>query len=178
MKILHEKPPEWIMQGCLSQFRINVERTFWTYGDILYNPGGIDLPDHVIAHEEQHKKQQAAYIASKPLPLQKGDVANYSPDDKQFRDGKDGWWSRYLADPRFRLEQEAEAYGAEHRFFCKRVTDRNQRARFLHLKAQQLSSPLYQVAVTHQQASDMIAVLAGQKALPKAAQPPKLEPVT
>lgn len=141
MKVLNEKPPEWIMSGCLSQFRINVERTFWTYGDTIYNPGGIDIRDDIMAHEEQHEKQQAEI-------------------------GKDEWWKKYLTEPRFRLEQEAEAYGVQYKYYCRRVKDRNQQDRFLRSIASQLSGPLYQLALSHQQACLMIEVLAGKKKLP------------
>ena len=145
MKILHEKPPEWIMTGCLSQFRVNVERTFWAYGDTIYNPGGILIREDIIAHEEQHGRQQEAHEG-----------------------GKDGWWRQYLAEPRFRLEQEAEAYGVQYKWYCKRIADRNKRAQFLHMIATQLSSPLYQLAVSQLQARTMIEVLSGHKQLPKA----------
>lgn len=130
------------MKGCLDKFRVNVEHTFWTYGDTIYNPGGGALPDHIIAHESQHEVQQAAYEG-----------------------GKDAWWREFLANPRFRLEQEAEAYGAQYRFYCERVKDRNRRALFLMQIAGHLSGPLYQVAVTNQQARQMIEVLSGQKRL-------------
>lgn len=143
--IIKEKPPEWIMQGCLSQFRVNVERTFWTYGYEIYNPGNIQIPDHIQAHEERHMVQQAEYEG-----------------------GKDAWWREYLSNPRFRMEQEAEAYGAQYKYFCKRMqSDRNQQARFLHTLAGQFSGPLYQLALTHTQATEMIAILAGKKRLPK-----------
>lgn len=143
MKILNEKPPEWIMTGCLSQFRVNVERTFWAYGDTIYNPGGIVIRPDILAHEEQHGVQQAAHEG-----------------------GKDGWWKQYLSDPRFRLEQEADAYGVQYKWFCKRYKDRNERNRFLLMISAQLSGPLYQVAVSHIQARAMIEVLAGQRQLP------------
>lgn len=153
MKVLHEKPPEWIMQGCLSQFRVDVNRTYWTYGDTIYNPGAIFVPDYVHAHEGKHSEQQEAY--------------HYDGEDESLRgtEGKDGWWKRYLRDPRFRFEQEAEAYAAEYKFFCKTRKDRNMQARFLLTKSQQLSGPLYQVAVTELQARTMIEVLAGKKQL-------------
>lgn len=150
MKILNEKPPEWIMTGCLSQFRVNVERTFWTYGDTIYNPGGLELPDHIIAHEETHQRQQFAYEEE----VEGG-----------ARGGADAWWKRYLTDPRFRMEQEAEAYGKQYAFFCSRVRDRNARARFLFELTSQLSGPLYQVAVSREQAKALILVLSGQKKL-------------
>ena len=161
MKVLNEKPPEWIMQGCMSQFRVNVERTFWTYGDTIYNPGNIDIPDHIMAHEEQHGRQQEAYIG-------------YHPDDRPMGgepslEGKDAWWREYLSNPRFRLEQEAEAYGEQHKFFCDRKKDRNQRERFVRVLAGQLSGPLYQLSVTGEQARAIILVLSGQKKLPQVA---------
>ena len=144
MKVVHEQPPEWIMKGCLDKFRVNdVEHTVWTYGDTIFAPGDDRmLPDHILAHESQHEAQQAAYEG-----------------------GKDAWWREFLANPRFRLEQEAEAYGAQYRFYCERVKDRNRRALFLMQIAGQLSGPLYQIAVTPSQARGMILVLSGQMEL-------------
>lgn len=142
MKIVNTAPPDWIMQGCMSRFRVDVNNTFWTYGDTIYNPGGGTLPDHIEAHEEQHSRQQAAYEG-----------------------GKDAWWKEYLENPRFRMEQEAEAYGEQHRFYCGRVSDRNRRALFLHQIARSFSGPLYQVALELPQAKRMIEVLSGQKRL-------------
>ena len=134
------------MTGCLNQFRIDVSRTFWTYGDTIYNPGGLELPDHIIAHEEVHETQQTTYDG-----------------------GKDAWWREYLANPRFRMEQEAEAYGAQYKFYCERVKDRNQRARFLMTISSSFAGPLYQLALHQQQAKAMILVLSGQKKLKQVA---------
>lgn len=146
MKIINEKPPEWIMSGCLNQFRVNVEHTFWTYGDAIYNPGGHPIPEDIVKHEEQHSRQQDAY-----------------EDDKGL--GKDAWWRRYLSDPRFRLEQEAEAYGEQYRYFCSLSKDRNARAKCLRVLAMQLSGPLYQLAVTPTQAKALIQILSGERTL-------------
>lgn len=143
MKVVNSEPPEWIMKGCLDKFRVSVENTVWTYGDTIFAPGDDrTLPDHIIAHESQHGVQQAAYEG-----------------------GKDAWWCEFLANPCFRLEQETEAYGAQYRFFCEHVKDRNRRALFLMQIAGHLSGPLYQVAVTNAQARQMIEVLSGQKRL-------------
>lgn len=144
MIILNERPPEWIMTGCLSKFRVNVDHTFWTYGDTIYNPGGHEIPDHTVAHEEQHSRQQEA-----------------------LEGGKDAWWKEYLSNPRFRLEQEAEAYSVQYKYYRKFNGDRNYRSRFLNMIANQLSSPLYQLAVTQLQAKAIIEVLAGVKKLPQ-----------
>lgn len=142
MKILKERPPEWIMTGCLNQFRVNVEHTYWTYGDTIYNPGGFEIPVDIIAHEEQHERQQEAYEG-----------------------GKDAWWHEYLANPRFRLEQEAEAYGAQYRWTCEQTKDRNKRNLWLTRYSQQLAGPLYQLSVTPSQARALILVLSGEKKL-------------
>jgi hypothetical protein len=186
MKILNERPPEWIMKGCLDQFRVNVDKTFWTYGDTIYNPGGIDIPDHIIAHEEQHGRQQEAYV--QPLnglvgalhmacerhsnewwshPLADGSKCDGRVGNSPY--GKDAWWREYLSNPRFRLEQEAEAYGEQYKFFCDHRKDRNQRSKFCMELASQLSGPLYQLAVSHSQARALILVLSGHKKLEQVA---------
>lgn len=130
------------MTGCLDQFRVNIEHTFWTYGDTIYNPGGFTIPEDIVAHEEQHMRQQEAYEG-----------------------GKDAWWKEYLINPRFRLEQEAEAYATQYKWLCQRIKDRNQRNKWCLRLADMLAGPLYQVAVTRSQARDMILILAGEKKL-------------
>lgn len=142
MKIINENPPAWIMTGCLNQFRVNLDHTFWTYGDIIYNPGKGTIPDHIIAHEETHMRQQEAYEG-----------------------GKDAWWKEYLANSRFRMEQEAQAYGEQYKFFCKYRKDRNERSRFLNSICDSFAGPLYQLALTKAQARAMVQVLSGEKTL-------------
>lgn len=161
MKIVDSNPPEWIMQGCLNQFRLEPGATVWTYGDVIYAPGRASLPDHILAHEEQHARQQS----NRELMLKYLKLEERVEDDKLEGKMRDAWWREFLANPRFRLEQEAEAYGAQYRFFCGCVADRNRRALFLMQIAGQLSGPLYQVAVSPVQARQMIEVLSGQKQL-------------
>src|SRR5258708_14781803 len=74
----------------------------FTYGQTLYNPDRIPIPDPLKIHEGTHTIQQ----------------------------GKDPalWWERYLIDSEFRLKQEAEAYGYKYYVYCKKVKDRNKRA--------------------------------------------------
>lgn len=142
MNIINERPPEWIMTGCLNQFRVNVNHTFWTYGDTIYNPGSLNIGPDIIAHEETHMRQQEAYEG-----------------------GKDAWWKEYLANARFRLEQEAEAYGNQYKFFCEKRKDRNARAKYLEQISGSFAGPLYQLALNRQQARAMIMVLSGQRKL-------------
>lgn len=75
--------------------------TIYAYGSTIYVPGGeakvgslhvpagLELPPHLIVHEETHFDQQAE------------------------AGGASAWWERYLVDDAFRLAQEVQAYRAE-----------------------------------------------------------------
>ena len=89
----------------------------YTYGDTIYNPSGVDLPDHLIAHEETHSTQQGA--------------------------DPDAWWDRYLQDPYFCIEQETAAYARQYAYICATVRDRNQRNRILLDLSRILAGPVY-----------------------------------
>jgi len=115
MKIVHEQPP--ILQAIIDHGLHPHSGTIYTYGDTIYNPNEIELPEHLIIHEETHMKQQG--------------------------DDPDGWWGRYLIDFAFRMEQEAEAYANQYDFICKSVKDRNRRNLILLDLSNILSSPMY-----------------------------------
>ena len=98
----------------------------FTYGDTIYIPyyeGSLSYD--LIVHEETHKRQQGA----KP----------------------DLWWTMYLKDPKFRLNQEVEAYRNQYRFFAK-GRDRNMAYKFLYIIAHDLSSAMYGNIITHEEA--------------------------
>src|SRR3989304_1332950 len=61
------------------------KNTIYTYGETVYIPSGADLTVDLIAHEQTHIDQQSSKDPQK-------------------------WWEIYLKDPKFRLEQELEAY--------------------------------------------------------------------
>lgn len=131
MKIINEKPPIW--DNVCATFGINPVNVFFTYGDAIYNPDGIDIPDHIMVHEQVHEKQQK-------------------------RDGMtpEKWWGKFLRDTAFRLDQESEAYGAQYAFICDNVKDRNQRHKFLYQLATSLSGPLYDKCIGHMEAMALI----------------------
>jgi hypothetical protein len=106
---------------------------FFTYGDAIYNPSAIQISPDLIRHEETHIEQQNASTEVAVL-----------------------WWQRYLKDPVWRIEQEAEAYGAQYAFMCQGHKDRNYRARYLHGIATHLSSEMYGKAIDFQGARKMI----------------------
>lgn len=90
----------------------------FTYFDTIYAPGiSFQLPDDLVAHERVHMTQQGS--------------------------DAEGWWDKYLADPKFRLSQEIDAYRVQYRRFCQLRADRNERARLLAMLASDLASEMY-----------------------------------
>lgn len=126
MKIAIAKPPIW--DDAAKVFDLTKGKVF-TYGDTLYNPDGIEIPDHLLKHEETHAEQHDHNETVASL-----------------------WWQRYLAEPLFRAEQEAEAYGRQYRHICNTVRDRNARFRWLYMFADALSGPLYGKCISHREA--------------------------
>lgn len=90
----------------------------FTYGNTIYKPyGEQNLPNHLIKHEEVHIKQQSII----------GPVV---------------WWRQYLANQRFRLEQEVEAYRVEYDVIENEYS-RPMRRKLLNHIAKNLSGPMY-----------------------------------
>ena len=131
MRIVNEKPPVW--DAVCAAFHINPKGVLFTYGDAIYNPDGVQIPDHIIEHEQVHEKQQK-------------------------RDGMtpELWWGKFLRDKDFRLDQESEAYAVQYAFICKHLKDRNQRHKFLFNIALSLSGPLYDKCIGHMEAMALI----------------------
>lgn len=119
MQVKNEKPP--IFDDACRTFRVNASTVLFTYGDTIYNPGGVEISDDLMAHEAVH-----------------GDQQNHNDTDAAL------WWGKYLRDPKFRVIQEAEAYGKQYWFICQYKT-KNKQTQFTVLKrfAEMLSSPLY-----------------------------------
>lgn len=118
MTILYERPPVW--ENILNLFKINTDTTIFTYGDIIYNPAGFHIDDEYIFHESIHAEQQG-----------------HTAEDAA------AWWARYFQDQYFRIQQEAEAYGAQYEFWCRTNKDRNMRDKKLRQLAATLASPMY-----------------------------------
>lgn len=94
--------------------------TVFCYGDRIYNPGGGRIGAALRAHEAVHSSRQGSTDAS-------------------IRE----WWSKYIADPAFRLNEELPAHQAEYRVFCANEKAQGTRFRFLVALAMRLSGPLY-----------------------------------
>lgn len=130
MIIKNEKPP--IYNEAHAHFEIDDSETIYTWGDTIYNPGRINVVPELIEHESVHMQQQEEI------------------------GGPEIWWRNYFENPAFRLQQEVEAYGRQHNYFCTKVKDRNRQAKHLWTLAQALSSPLYKLELGHIEAQKLI----------------------
>lgn len=74
----------------IKQFLNPADHAIYCYGDTIYNPSGRELTADQQHHESIHTKQQGI--------------------------NPDGWWTRYLTEPAFRLSQEIQAYGEQYIF--------------------------------------------------------------
>lgn len=132
MKIVHGWPPDPILSRIQEAFDLEGTRPVFAFLDTLYCPyGGAGVDDALIAHEETHAKYQEEM-------------------------GLEEWWDRYLRDKQFRFDQELEAYQVQYRHYCKNVSDRNRRVRFLDFIATSLSSKMYGSIVTKEEAMRLI----------------------
>jgi hypothetical protein len=131
MIIIPEYPPNW--EKIKSAFPVENAEICIAYGDTIYNPYKLPLRDDVIHHEEVHMRQQ-----------------NGKPDE---------WFERYMADPLWRVEQEAYAYGQQLKYIRDRrppgVGERKI-AVALDSFARFLSGPVYGNVISKSKAQEMI----------------------
>lgn len=115
MKILELYPPN--IKEIEKKFDLTGLQPVFAFGNVIFNPHNIQIDQFLLTHEMTHQKQQG----NRPME----------------------WWEKYLSDPLFRMEQELEAYRNQYSLFCKKVTDGNKRARYLHGIAISFSSKMY-----------------------------------
>lgn len=105
--------------------------TVFAYGDTIYSPSTENLTADLIAHERVHFDQQRKV------------------------GGPEAWWRRYIDDPRFRLEQEIEAYRVQYATVA--GAPRPERRRLLAHICKSLASGMYGSLVTKEQARRLVA---------------------
>ena len=128
MKILNDFPPNFAQIE--KAFDLEGFSPIFAYGDTLYNPGGYDIPEDLMVHEQTHERQQLSL-------------------------GPELWWSKYIGDRMFRLSQEVEAYGVQYQF-VKQKYSRPVRRALLQQMAKTLSSKLYGSLISKQEAETLI----------------------
>lgn len=102
----------------------------FAYGEIIFNPSGMPIPEPCRIHELTHMAQQGADV--------------------------EGWWDNYINSKKFRFDQELEAFSNEYNCYRTHQKDRNKAAVFLHSCAKRLSSELYGSLVTHSEAITLL----------------------
>lgn len=124
MKQLYLFPPNYAAIN--RAFNVRGKGVIFTFGSVIYNPSRIEIPPALYAHEAVHSTRQ------RPSP--------------------ESWWTRYIADPEFRLAEEIPAHRAEWRFHGGAGE-----WRALEQIARRLASPLYGNLVTVDKAMSLIA---------------------
>jgi len=134
MKIVYGYPPNW--EKIKAAFPADNAEVVMAYGDTIYSPFALPVRDDLHHHEEVHQRQQG--------------------------DDPEKWWDRYIADPQFRIGQEAEAYGQQVKYI--RSLQGEKRALVaLNSFATFLSGPVYGNAITHAKAFEMIRKVSRRK---------------
>jgi len=132
MKVERALPPNYTQIITRFPSVKDSDNVVFTYGDTLYAPHlpeTEEIPDHLMKHEETHTVQQG------------NDV--------------DAWWTKYLADSRFRLSQEVEAYHNQY-MFIKETYGSNNAKRVLFYLALDLCGPMYDLEINYLKAEMMI----------------------
>jgi hypothetical protein len=135
MKTVFAEPP--LMAEIDAAFNVKGKAVFFAWGDTVYSPSGKRLPDCLIDHERVHGERQGHDV--------------------------EGWWRRYIADPRFRLDEEIPAHRAEYRWWARQPGARRpvrgfrSQLQFMENEiAKRLASPLYGSLVTVAEAKRLI----------------------
>src|SRR5258708_40289599 len=118
-----------------AAFHVRGSPVIFAWGDKIYAPlQQGELPKALLAHEAVHGERQVAYPG-----------------------GIEAWWRRYIAEPRFRLDEEIPAHKAELAHLLTKAKGPSMRAHVLSRTAARLAAPLYGTLVTSAQATQRLA---------------------
>lgn len=115
--IKFERPPNFdqILAVCPGADGHGV---LFAYGEYIYNPSGVFIPDYLMKHEMRHCA-------------------------RQWQADPEAWWTKYLTDDEFRYGEELVAHVEEYIAQACRTKDRNERAHIQMRTAARLVAPLY-----------------------------------
>ena len=124
--IYNERPPNF--DKILAVFPLAASPgVIFAYGDKIYVPSGKEIPPEILSHERVHC-------------------------ERQLNIGVEAWWDQYLADPRFRYEEELLAHKVEYSFLRGLYPGQARKQAILSHVARKLSARLYGGMVTMEQA--------------------------
>lgn len=122
MRVISERPP--MFDEIDARFRIAGKPIIFAWGDVIYNPAGIAIPPHLMAHEEFHGWRQTQWTSIEQ------------------------WWKDYIDNDAFRLEEEILAHQVEYRTLLRVSSNRRARRGYLKQTAKRLAAPLYGRMIT------------------------------
>lgn len=117
MQIVLDKPPNYAAIVERFPFVAAAKGVYFCWGDRIFNPDGVPIPEAILTHEQVHSVRQGGQ--------------------------PERWWASYLESAEFRLNEELPAHVAEYWWWRDRVKDRNKLAAHLAQIAGRLASPLY-----------------------------------
>ena len=141
MITLPKHPPNFEMIAKAFPAVRTTKGVVYTYGGICFNPDDGPVDEPLGLHEACHSLQQEKM------------------GDKEK--GPDRWWKKFIADPKFRKEQELEAFAVQYRRYCELVPNRDRRAGYLMKLAANFASPVYGSIVSQQEGIKLIRHHAG-----------------
>ena len=131
MKIDNSQPP--IIDAIDKVFHVRDKKgVIFCWGDTIFNPSGIIIPEELLIHEQVHSV-------------------------RQLLNGPEKWWEDYLQDVEFRLHEEIPAHQAEWRSYMSSHKDRNAQFKYLSAISLRLSGPLYGNLCTYKKAKEIIS---------------------
>lgn len=133
MKIINAVPP--MFDEIDAVFNIKGKPVLFAWGEKIYVPQPVGpLSKALLAHEAVHGERQMAYPG-----------------------GIEAWWRRYMAEPRFRLDEEIPAHKAELAHLLTKAKGPSMRAHVLSRTAARLAAPLYGNLITIADAKKALA---------------------
>jgi hypothetical protein len=115
--IITERPPNF--DRILAAFPdADKPGVLFAYGEHVYNPSDVQIPDALVVHEGVHQV-------------------------RQLRITPERWWEMYITETEFRYNEELLAHVAEYRARANGFRDRNYLAMLLSVTAIRLIAPLY-----------------------------------
>lgn len=152
MKVIYEHPPNIDDIDAAFHGVRDTSSILYTYGDAIYTTSKAEIPEWIHEHEKVHSQRQYEI----GLKTKEADGRADISDEQCYLDGADWWWSLYLRDPEFRLEEELLAHRIELEVFSRFYTDRNTRRLYLKSIAKRLSSGMYGRMVSFEKAKRLI----------------------
>lgn len=116
VEIVVGKPP--VFDVCQEKFGIKYESTYFAYDGKIYTSNADNITEDIVVHEKVHHRQQ------------------------EEAGGTEKWWNKYLADDKFRLSQELEAYKTQYSFL-KGKLNREELAKYVYFWSLNLAGKAY-----------------------------------